>query len=81
MKNPIETLEVAEIVAAMKRNSEAWLRSPGSAEAARREALEQANQALGATLRTVYGLPAVYSPADGVWYVGNVGGLKLYDLY
>ena len=81
MVNLMKTLEVAAVVAAMKRNSEAWLRATGTAEAAKREELERANQALGSTLRTVYGVPAVYDPSTGVWYVGSVGGSKLYDLY
>ncbi len=78
MKNPMETLEVAAVVAAMKRNSEAWLHAVDSGQ---REELARANQALGDTLRTVYGVPAVYASAEGVWYVGSVGGSKLYDLY
>ena len=73
-----DLLEVALLVHTMKENSEAWNKA-GPDE---RRTLEGANQEMGETLRNVYGLPVVFNPAEGVWYMGPAGhGLKLYDLY
>lgn len=78
MRNLMKTLEVAAMVAAMKDNSNAWLSAVVDTQ---RDELARANQALGSALRTVHGIPTVYEPETGVWYVGSVGGPRLYDLY
>ena len=72
-----DLLEVACIVHTMKQNSEIW--KTGDTET-RKEA-EKANREMGDDLRNNYNIPTIYNPRDGVWYVGAVGGLKLYDLY
>ena len=69
-------LRVAIIVHQMKANSAAWHNEQES-----REDMERENRELGQGLRDFYGVPAVYDPEGGVWYVGAIGGPKLYDLY
>lgn len=73
-----EGITVVLLVRKMKDNSEAWKQTKDSAK---RLELEQANQSIGGALREAYGVPAVYNPADGIWYVGSFVGPKLYDLY
>lgn len=67
---------VVDIVRWMKSNSLAWLK----ADVATRKNLEQKNQAAGVVLNGAYGVPAVYSPPDGEWYIGHIGGDRLYDI-
>ena len=65
------------IVAQMKANSSAW----GSTDDAdKRSQLAEANQKLGKRLVAI-GVNAVYNSGDGTWYIGSVGGTKLYDEY
>ena len=65
------------IVAQMKANSSAW----GSTDDAdKRSQLAEANQKLGKRLVAI-GVNAVYNSGDGIWYIGSVGGTKLYDEY
>ena len=70
-------MEVHGIVEKMRKNSAAWhMASP-----VEKMELEQKNCGLGQRLRGQYGIPTVYCDADGVWYVGQIGAVKLYDLY
>ena len=65
------------IVAQMKANSSAW---GATEDTDRRRQLEDANQKLGKRL-VALGVNAVYNRGDGVWYIGTIGGKKLYDEY
>lgn len=69
-------LEIYDTVEAMRANSAAW----AAADPAGREQLHQENTDLGKRLRAL-GIPAVYCSGDGVWYVGQPGLVRLYDLY
>lgn len=63
------------IIKEMWANSQAW----SSADTDTRDKLNKRNLELGAKLAT-YGINAVRG-SDGVWYVGSVGGEKLYEKY
>ena len=65
------------IVAQMKANSSVW---GATEDTDRRRQLEDANQKLGKRL-VALGVNAVYNRGDGVWYIGTIGGKKLYDEY
>ena len=70
-------LEVHEIVERMRKNSKAW----NTASPAERVEFHEKNENWGNRLRGQYGIPTVYCEKDGVWYVGQIGVVKLYDLY
>ena len=68
------TKEINSIVSKMKSNSKAWATSNN------KEYLESENQRLGSSLKSL-GVSTVYNDGDGVWYIDNVGGKRLYDVY
>ncbi len=70
-------LEIHEIVEKMRKNSKEW----NTASPEERLALHEENENRGNRLRGQYGIPTVYCEKDGVWYVGQIGVVKLYDLY
>lgn len=70
-------MEVHGIVEKMRKNSAAW----NMASPVERMEIHQKNENLGNRLRGQYGIPTVYCDGDGVWYVGQIGVVKLYDLY
>lgn len=72
-----QLLEVHDMVEKMRRNSAAW----NTASPVEKAELHQKNVTLGEKLRERYGIPTVYCDTDGVWYVGQIGAAKLYDLY
>jgi len=71
-----DTQAANTIVAQMKANSNAWY---GASET-ERENLASENQYLGKQLKNL-GVKAVYDSGSGTWYIGSVGGTKLYDAY
>lgn len=65
---------VKALVSQMKANSAAWFTSSNPT------ALTEQNDRLAARIEDLLELPLVRGQ-DGVWYIGNVGGQKLYEKY
>lgn len=76
MSKYTSTPGVVQVISWMKSNSLAWWK----ADTAGRKDLAQKNQAAALVLNGAFGVPAVYSAEDGEWYVGEIGGEKLYSV-
>jgi len=71
--NPTNKEMITAIVSQMKVNSAKWTNDENGKK------LAETNQTLAAQLAQ-YGIKAVRGD-DGVWYIDNIGGKKLYDVY
>lgn len=71
-----QTNQVSTLVDRMRANSSAWWK----ASEGEREKLEADNVSIAAQIGSILGEKLVKG-ADGVWYLGSVGGRKLYDYY
>ncbi|MGM9608345.1 MAG: hypothetical protein ACI3XJ_12655 [Oscillospiraceae bacterium] len=70
----VDTVEIVEsLIAKMKANSAAWFSGDQTA-------LANENASYASRISSLIGEPVVRGD-DGVWYIGSVGGPKLYDDY
>lgn len=78
ISNPVDTnntAQVTSLVNKMKTNSNSWHNTPEKQQQAAKE-----NESLARQVQQLIG-QSVVKGSDGVWYIGKVGGKRLYDVY